>query len=79
MLKDDKPCFTEINARLGGGVPLAIAAGVDVPALILARAAGRAVELPTPGSYAQGLYLIRFDDSFVLTEEQREQMARRHL
>jgi carbamoyl-phosphate synthase large subunit len=79
MLKDEKPYFTEINARLGGGVPLAIAAGVDVPALLLARAAGRPVDLPGPGAYAQGLYLIRFDDSFVLTEAQREQMARRHL
>jgi carbamoyl-phosphate synthase large subunit len=79
MLKDERPYFTEINARLGGGVPLAIAAGVDVPAMLLARAAGLPFDVPAPGSYTTGLHLIRYDDSFVMTEEQREQMARRHL
>jgi carbamoyl-phosphate synthase large subunit len=79
MLKDERPYFTEINARLGGGVPLAIAAGVDVPALLLARAAGLPVQVPAPGAYTLGLHLVRFDDSFILTEAQRDQVARRHL
>jgi carbamoyl-phosphate synthase large subunit len=79
MMQDGAPRFTEINARLGGGVPLAIAAGVDVPALLLADAAGLPVEAPAPGAYRQGLYLVRFDDSFLVTEAEREQVARRRL
>lgn len=75
MMKDGVPCFTEINARLGGGVPLGIAAGVDSPRWLLAKAAGLPVEIPPLGSYQTGLYLTRFDDSFFLTEAEREQMA----
>ncbi len=78
ILKDGKPFFTEINARLGGGFPLGIAAGVDSPRLLLARAAGLEVDLPPLGGYRQGVYLTRFDDSFFLTEAEREQMASRH-
>jgi len=69
MMKDDVPHFTEINARLGGGVPLGIAAGVDSPRWLLARVAGLPVEIPPLGSYQVGLYLTRCDDSFFLTKE----------
>ncbi len=79
MMKDGVPHFTEINARLGGGVPLGIAAGVDSPRWLLARAAGIAVDIPTLGSYQTGLYLTRFDDSFFLTEADYAQMASRRL
>ncbi len=68
MLKEDVPHFTEINARLGGGTPLGIAAGVDGPLWLLARAAGLRVEIPPLGTYRVGLYLSRFDDSFFLDE-----------
>jgi carbamoyl-phosphate synthase large subunit len=78
-MKDGVPHFTEINARLGGGVPLSIAAGVDFPHWLLARAAGLPVEIPPLGSYRTGLYLTRFDDSFFLTESEREQMASHRL
>ena len=79
MIKDGVPHFTEINARLGGGVPLGIAAGVDSPRWLLARAAGMHVDIPPLGSYRVGLYLTRCDDSFFLTEAEREQMARRRI
>jgi len=69
MMKDGAPYFTEINARYGGGVPLGIAAGVDSPRWLLARAAGLPVEIPPLGAYRQGLYLTRFDDAFHLTED----------
>jgi carbamoyl-phosphate synthase large subunit len=75
MMNDGVPCFTEINARLGGGVPLGIAAGADSPRWLLARAAGLPVEIPPLSSYRIGLYLTRFDDSFFLNEAEREQMA----
>ena len=70
ILKDGDPYFTEINARFGGGSPLGIAAGVDSPKWYLAEAAGRPENIPPLGTYARGLYLTRFDDSFFFTEEE---------
>jgi len=75
IMKDDVPHFTEINARMGGGLPLAIAAGVDAPRWLLARAADVDLDIPPLGTYQTGLYMTRFDDSFFLGGEQREQMA----
>jgi carbamoyl-phosphate synthase large subunit len=74
IMKNGVPHFTEINARLGGGVTLGIAAGADSPRLLLARAAGVPVEIPPLGSYQPGMSMSRFDDSFFLAEAQREQM-----
>lgn len=79
MLKDGIPHFTEINARLGGGVPLGIAAGADSPRWLLARAAGLPIEIPPLGSYRIGLYLTRFDESFFLSEDERARLASHHL
>lgn len=79
ILKNDVPYFTEINARFGGGVPLGIAAGVDGPCWLLARAADIPIEIPPLGSYQTGLYMTRFDDSFFLSEQAREEMASRRL
>lgn len=76
MLKDGMPHFTEINARCGGGLPLAIAAGVDAPRWLLARAAGLPVDIPPLGQYQVGLAMTRFDDSFFLDEAARERFAR---
>jgi carbamoyl-phosphate synthase large subunit len=75
ILKEGVPHFTEINARLGGGATLGVAAGVDFPRWLLARAAGVPVTIPPVGSYQEGLAMTRFDDSFFLTEAQREQVA----
>ncbi|MBN1426807.1 MAG: ATP-grasp domain-containing protein [Anaerolineae bacterium] len=74
MMKDGIFYFTEINARLGGGVPLGIAAGVDGPRWLLARLANIDIEIPPLGSYQVGLCMTRFDDSFFLSEDQVEQM-----
>jgi carbamoyl-phosphate synthase large subunit len=79
MMKDGVPYFTEINARLGGGAPLGVAAGADWPRWLLARSAGLPVDVPPLGSYRTGLYMTRFDDSFFLTEADREQMASHRL
>ena len=75
MMRDGVPFFTEINARFGGGVPLGIAAGIDAPALLLAHALGLQLDTPEVGAYRTGLYVTRFDDSFLLTETDREQVA----
>jgi carbamoyl-phosphate synthase large subunit len=78
MLKEGKPYFTEINARMGGGIPLAIAAGADVPGWLLARIAGLPLDLPKPGSYRCGLYLTRFDESYFLTGADLDRLAGNH-
>ncbi|MBN2477079.1 MAG: ATP-grasp domain-containing protein [Pirellulales bacterium] len=80
MMKDTRdrgpvPVFTEINARLGGGLPLGISAGANSPLWLLAAVADMPVEIPPLGSYRRGVYLSRFDQSLFLTEAEREQMA----
>lgn len=77
MLKDGMPRFTEVNPRFGGGMPLSIAAGADLPRWLLAEAAGLSVEIPPLGTYRTGLYMSRFDDSFFITEDEHAQMAAR--
>jgi len=77
MYRSGQPCFTEVNARYGGGAPLGIAAGVDSPTWFLAEAAGLDCDIPPFGAYRTGLCLTRYDDSFFLTEQECENMARR--
>lgn len=68
IMKEGAPHFIEINARLGGGIPLAIAAGVDVPRLLLASLSTKG-DAPNPISeYKTGLYLTRFDESYFLDQ-----------
>lgn len=74
FMKDDSPVFSEINARLGGGAPLGIAAGADWPSWLLASVAGVPVEIPPMGSYRRGLYMTRFDESHFLTREDLEKI-----
>ncbi len=60
--------FSEINARLGGGSPLALAAGVPVTDVLVLEALGK----PTPAglNYAEGVSLTRYDDSVFLSEKE---------
>ncbi len=74
LMKDGTPRFSEINARLGGGAPLGIAAGADWPRWLLARAAGLPAEVPPLGTFARPLYMTRFDDSFFLELEELEKV-----
>lgn len=76
LLGDDgRPLFSEINARFAGGMPLGVAAGVPAPEWYLREAAGMPVEAPPLGSYREGVYLTRFDDSFFLDRESDEPLA----
>lgn len=68
LLRDGRAHFTEVNPRFGGGLPLAIAAGVPVPTWLLEIAAGHSVDVPPLGTYTTGLHMTRFDDSFFLSE-----------
>lgn len=62
IMVNELPYYIEINARLGGGVPLAIAAGVNVSDLIVRYFAGEKIEKVS--DYQCGLQMTRFDDSF---------------
>lgn len=66
FLTEDGPLFLEINARLGGGFPLGVAAGAESPTWLLARVAGLSVDVPPIGTYRTGVYMTRYDDSFIL-------------
>ena len=79
MMKDGVPHFTEINARLGGGIPLAVASGADSPRWLLARAAGVPVDIPPLGSYRENLFMTRYDGSFLLNEGDRDDVASHRL
>ena len=70
MMKDGVPHFTEINARLGGGIPLSFAAGAPLPRWLLSRAAGLPVDPPPLGQYQVGLYVSRFDDACFFTQQE---------
>lgn len=74
LMKDGVPRFSEINARLGGGAPLGIAAGADWPLWLLARAARLPVDVPPVGTFVRPLYMTRFDDSFFLEPEELEKV-----
>lgn len=79
FLREGVPCFTEINARLGGGLPLAVAAGADVPAMILARLVGLRCDFPMVGDYREGVYMTRYDDSFFLEKHDLKRIEGSHL
>ena len=78
MMKDDVPHFIEINARMGGGIPLAIAAGVDVGGLLLSDLAGLSVSGLQIEAQV-GVYMTRCDESFFLKENERDLSASRHI
>jgi carbamoyl-phosphate synthase large subunit len=65
--EDGTPRFIEINARMGGGLPLAVAAGVNIPAMLLQSASNHNVNPVAPGDYEIGLQMTRFDDAFFLS------------
>lgn len=54
--------FIEINPRLGGGVPLTMAAGVDYPSLLVEMTLGEKVK-PQIGCFQDNLYMMRYIDS----------------
>jgi carbamoyl-phosphate synthase large subunit len=75
MMKNETPHFIEINARVGGGLPLAIAAGVNVPAMLLSLV----TDIPAQAlssSYRPGTYMTRCDESVFLTENDRDRIQR---
>lgn len=65
----------EVNARMGGGLPLAIAAGADWPSMILDLCQKLAPCLPV--RLDDGLVMTRADRSFFITATALERLRRR--
>jgi carbamoyl-phosphate synthase large subunit len=79
IFTENGPVFIEINARLGGGVPLAIAAGVDVPAILLSLAAGFPIEDLVECEAEAGWYMTRFDESIFVKDDVGAKLERHPL
>jgi len=79
MLKDNLPLFTEINARLGGGAPLAIEAGANFPVWLMARVLGISINIPPIGTYDKDIYISRFDEARYLRNRDLEKLRNHHI
>jgi carbamoyl-phosphate synthase large subunit len=79
MLDGPTALFTEINARVGGGIPLAIAAGVDVPSLIIQGLLEPPAVRVDPQPYEVGVFMTRYDDSFFLAPHERTALESRRI
>ena len=67
FLAPDGPVLFEINPRLGGGFPLADAAGGHYPAWLVDEASG--ADLPSRlGEYQVGLYMTRYHSELFVTD-----------
>lgn len=53
--------FTEINPRVGGGLPLSIAAGANYPKQIIRMALGQSIA-PCVGDFADEFYMFRYEE-----------------
>ncbi len=61
IIKNNKPYFTEINPRFGGGAPMTIASGLDLPlALIQKFIFKQDMDIPTEINLIE---MIRWDDA----------------
>lgn len=54
--------WIEINPRFGGGVPLAIKAGVDYPYILYKLMCGEKL-IPFLGEYKKNLGMLRYDEA----------------
>lgn len=58
----DKARFFEVNPRFGGGAPLSIAAGADLPAYLMREVLGEPITAE-PGEFTENLLMLRYDDA----------------
>ncbi len=62
--------FIEINPRFGGGAPLSIKAGADIPGAVLRMLTGKKTAF-MPKAAENGKLYARFDDSICVTDRQK--------
>jgi len=60
--KGAPPRFFEINPRFGGGVPLSIAAGANMPIYLLQEVLGLPITAKV-GQFTEDLLMLRYDDA----------------
>lgn len=68
---DGRPTIFEINPRFSGGIPLTIAAGVDVPRLLMELAQGLPVP-PMVGQFKEDLWMTNYEASVFVDERHLE-------
>jgi carbamoyl-phosphate synthase large subunit len=61
--------ITEINARFGGGYPLAYKAGADFPQWLIQESLGQASPSPSD-SWEDGLTMLRYDSAVFLSAKE---------
>lgn len=74
-MRRDTPAVFEINPRFSGGIPLTIAAGADMPAMLIQMARGVAVE-PRVGAFQDDLWISKYESAVFLPSSDL-QLARR--
>ena len=73
---DGRPVVFEVNPRFSGGIPLTIAAGVDMPRLLIELALGRSVR-PRVGEFRAGVWMSSYETSVFFQEGERMAQDRR--
>jgi len=68
--QEGKRFYTEINARFGGGYPLAYHAGANFPKYIKALLSGKTLESMIEKDYKEGLIMSRFDEAIYKYREE---------
>ncbi|MCI0645019.1 MAG: ATP-grasp domain-containing protein [Chloroflexi bacterium] len=68
FVSDEGIQFTEINPRVGGGLPLSIAAGADYPTQIVRMTLGESVE-PCIGNFIDDFYMFRYEEAVYVPGE----------
>lgn len=67
----DAPYFFEINPRFGGGSPLSIAAGADLPLYLLQEVTGRTLTAKC-NAFTDRMLMLRYSSEFFLTVDEPE-------
>ena len=62
------PRFFEINPRFGGGAPLSIAAGANLPLYLLQEVLGQPITAKL-GEFKDNLLMLRYDEAFFVDAE----------
>lgn len=62
FLSEEGPKFTEVNARFGGGVPLSILAGLDIPGILMDVVQGRPLDFHRAAS---NYMMLRYDAEII--------------
>lgn len=68
-LRDGEPVFLEVNPRFSGALPLTIAAGVNIPLLLLKLALGETLD-QVYYDFKEGVYMARyFEEVFCVIDQ----------